>query len=67
MCIFLAAILAQCMASRVVLWSVGNARLSPVHWEDFVCPIEPNNMSLLWGEVYILHKSGGAVKGGWVL
>ena len=43
----LAASLAQCMASRVVLWYVGNGRPIPVQREDFACPIEPNSMSRL--------------------
>ena len=47
-----AAILAQCMASRVELWSFGWAMPIPVHLEDFVCPMEPNIMSLMWGELY---------------
>ena len=41
----LAAILAQCMASAVVLWYVGNARPIPFHLEDWACPSEPNIMS----------------------
>ena len=48
----LAAILAQWMASRVELWSLGKAKPVPIHLEDFVVPMEPNSMSLLWGELY---------------
>ena len=58
----LAAILAQWMASKVVLWSVGNARPSPVHLEDFTCPIEPNSMSRLCGVLYCVTWMG-QVKG----
>lgn len=43
----LAAILAQCIASNVVLWSMGYARPILVHLVDFACPIEPNIMSRL--------------------
>lgn len=48
----LVAILAQWMASTVVLWSVGYARPIPFHMEDFVWPKEPNIISRLWGELY---------------
>ena len=48
----LAAILAQCMASTVVLWSVGKARPMPFHLEEWARPSEPNNMSLWCGELY---------------
>jgi hypothetical protein len=41
----LAAILAQCMASTVVLWFVGNARPMPFHLEEWACPSDPNIMS----------------------
>ena len=44
----LAAILAQWMASRVVLWSGGNAMPIPSHLEDCALPKEPNSMSRLW-------------------
>ena len=48
----LAAIRAQCMASTVVLRSVGNARPIPFHLEDCACPSEPNIMSRVCGELY---------------
>ena len=58
----LAAILAQCMASVVVLWSVGNARLVPFYLEEWACPSEPNIMSRVCGELYCVswigHVSG---------
>ena len=41
----LAAILAQCMAFKVVLWFVGKARPIPFHLEECTCPSEPNNIS----------------------
>ena len=41
----LAAIMAQWMASTVVLWSVGYARPMPFHMEDCACPMEPNILS----------------------
>ena len=50
----LVAILAQWMASRVVLWSVGYASPIPFHLEDFACPSEPNIISWLWGELYYM-------------
>ena len=43
----LVAILAQCMASIVVLWSVGYASPIPCHLEDWACPMEPKIVSLL--------------------
>ena len=46
----LVAILAQCKASVVVLWSVGYASPVPFHLEDWACPMDPNIVSLLWGE-----------------
>ena len=52
-CVYsLVAILAHWRASTVVLWSMGNARPIPFQWEDFACPMEPNSMSRLWGELY---------------
>jgi hypothetical protein len=45
-------ILAQWMASKVVLWSVGYARPIPFHLEDCACPREPNIIFRLWGELY---------------
>jgi hypothetical protein len=58
----LAAILAQCMASTVVLWSVGNARPMPFHLEKWACPSDPNIISRVWGELYCVscvgHVSG---------
>ena len=47
----LAAILAQCMASVVVLWSVGNARHMPFHLEEWACPSDPNIIYRVWGEL----------------
>ena len=44
----LAAILAQWMTSRVVLWSRGNAMPIPSHLEDCALPKDPNSMSRLW-------------------
>jgi hypothetical protein len=46
----LVAILAQWRASRVVLWSVGNASPYPVHLANFALPIDPNIISrvILW-------------------
>ena len=46
----LAAIRAQWMAFRVVLWSVGNARPMPLHLADCACPRDPNIMSRGCGE-----------------
>jgi hypothetical protein len=50
------------MASRVELWSWGKASPIPNHREDFVYPMDPNFMSLLWGELYCVswvgHVSG---------
>ena len=46
----LAAILAQWMASTVVLWSVGYARPMPFHLKVCAWPKEPNILSRLWGE-----------------
>ena len=54
----LAAILAQCKASKVELWSLGKASPVPIHPEDFVCPNELNSMSLLWGELYCMSWVG---------
>ena len=54
----LAAILAQWMASNIVLWSVGKASPIPVHLEDFACPIEPNIRSQLYGELYCVICRG---------
>ena len=54
----LAAILAQWMVSRVVLYSVGYARPIPFHLEDFASPKEPNIMSRLWGELYCVSGMG---------
>ena len=45
----LATILAQWMASSVVLWSEGNARPILVHLADLTCPIEPNIISQVCG------------------
>ena len=47
----LTTILASWMASKVVLWFVGNARPIPFHLEDFAWPVEPNSMSQLCGEL----------------
>ena len=54
----LAASPTQWMASRVVLWSVGNARRIPFYLEDFACPIEPNSMSRLCCELYCVSWMG---------
>lgn len=43
----LATMCAQCMASIVVLWSVGWARPRHVHLDDFACPGELKIMSRL--------------------
>ena len=51
LCILFASILAQWMASRVVLWSGGNAMHVPIYLEDCALPKEPNSMSRLWGEL----------------
>ena len=48
----LAAILAQWMASRVVLWYGENNKPIPFHLEDCTCPREPSNVSRLCGELY---------------
>ena len=48
----LAAILAQWMALRVVLWSVGNANPWPFHLVEFALPNEPNRISRVCGELY---------------
>ena len=54
----LAAIMAQCMGSRVELWSLNKASPTPNQRDDFVCPMEPNNMFLLWGELYCVSCVG---------
>ena len=37
-----------------VLWYVGYDGPISFHLEDFACPSEPNSMSRLWGELYVV-------------
>ena len=46
------------MASRVVLWFVGNARPIPLHLEDCTCPRDPNSVFRVCGELYCVSWMG---------
>lgn len=47
----LVVIMTQYSVSRVVLCSVGQARLVPIHFEDLACHLEPNRMCMVWIEL----------------
>lgn len=51
MVVFLVVILAQWIASRVLLWLVRYARPTPFHLEVLTIHVEPKRMSQLWGEL----------------
>ena len=54
----LVAILAQWIASMVVIWSCGCVILAPIHFEDFASLDEPQIMSSLCGELYCVSCVG---------
>ena len=61
----LVAILAQWIAYRVVLWSVGYAKPIPFHLENFMCLKEPNSIYWLCGELYCVSWMGQVTGDEW--